>query len=123
MFVQLPLILLAVTVLLLGIASELFAGALGVDLHVLTDLMGMSEDGLEATFYIAAIVASLVGLMLLRLIPRDLAPMGAVGSHEQGADAPGTHHHERVAHVNDPLQSVYVAVILIAGVLAFSSLS
>lgn len=118
MFVQMPLIILAITVLLLGIASELFAGAFGVELPVLTDQMGMSEDGLEATFYIVSIVASLAGLMLLRLIPRQLEPLGAVGPHQQGE--PG---HERVPHVNDPLQSVYVAVILIAGVLAFSSLS
>lgn len=123
MFVQFPLIVVSVTVLLLGIASELFAGVLGVDLHVLTDIMGMSKDGLEAALYIAAIVASLAGLVLLRLIPRELGPLGAVGPHERSADGRGASGHERIAHINDPLQSVYVAVILIAGVLAFSSLS
>ena len=120
MFVQLPLIIVAVTVLLLGIASELAASLLGVDLSVLTQVMGVSEETLEATLYIVAIAASVMGLVLLRGMPRELAPMGAVGPADKVV--PGEQH-ERVAHVNNPLQSVYVAVILIAGVLAFSSLS
>jgi len=122
MFVQLPLIIVAVTVLLLGIASELAATLLGVELPVLTQVMGLSEDALEATFYIVAIAASGTGMVLLRLMPRELAPMGAVGPQDQLVDGV-SHPHERVAHINDPLQSIYVAVILIAGVLAFSSLS
>ncbi len=121
MFVQLPIIIVAIVVLLLGIASELAASLLGVDLPVLTEVMGMSEDALEATFYITAIVASLLGMMLLRVMPRELAPMGDAGPASLKDN--GAQPHERVAHINDPLQSVYVAIILIAGVLAFSSLS
>ena len=122
MFVQLPLIIVAVAVLLLGIANELALSLLGVELPMLTQVIGMSADSLEAAFYIVAIVASLLGLMLLRLMPRTLAPLGDAGP--QGSLAGSDQHAlERVPHVNDPLQSVYVAVILIGGVLAFSSLS
>ncbi len=119
MFVQLPIIVLSILLLLLGIASELAASLLGVELPMLTEVLGMSEAALEATFYIAAIVAAVLGMMLLRVMPRDLAPMGDIGAQPTDSET----HHERIAHVNDPLQSVYVAVILIAGVLAFSSLS
>lgn len=121
MFVQLPIIVLAIVLLLLGIASELAAALLGVELPTLTEVLGMSEDALEATFYIASIVSAVFGMMLLRVMPRELAPMGDAGPQSLRGDS--THPHERVAHINDPLQSVYVAIILIAGVLAFSSLS
>ena len=114
--------IVAIGLLLLGIANELALSLLGVELPMLTQVIGMSADSLEATFYIVAIVASLFGLMLLRVMPRTLAPLGDVGA--QGAVVGSDQQPmERVPHVNDPLQSVYVAIILIGGVLAFSSLS
>lgn len=122
-FLQLPFIVLSIALLVLGIANEVAASVLDVELPVLAEVMGLSEAAVEAVLYASAIVAAVLGIVLLRLLPRSLAPMGAVGPHERPLIDPDRPDQVRVAHVNDPLQSVYVAVIVIAGVLLFSSIS
>lgn len=122
-FLQLPFILLSMALLFFGIASELAASVLDVELPMLAEVMGLSEEGVEAIFYASAIVAAGLGIVFLRLLPRNLAPMGAVGPSERPLIDPNKPDQIRVAHVNDPLQSIYVAVIVIAGVLLFSSIS
>lgn len=122
-FLQLPFIVLSIALLVLGLANEVAASVLGVELPVLAEVMGLSEAGVEAVIYASAIVAAGLGIVCLRLLPRSLAPMGAVGPHERPLIDPDRPDQVRVAHINDPLQSVYVAVIVIAGVLLFSSIS
>jgi len=123
LFVQLPFLILSVLLLVLGLATELAAALLDVELPFLTETMGISEHALQGILFAAAIGCALLGIVMLRLLPRNLAPMGAVGPHERHIAAPGHPELERVAHVNDPLQSVYVAVILIAGVLLVGAIS
>lgn len=123
MVVQLPFLILSIGLLVLGVASWLAANLLGVELPVLAEVMGMTPDGVEAVLYGTAVVFAGLGIVVLRLLPRTLAPLGAVGPNERHTLAPGHPDLERVPHINDPLQSVYVAVIVISGVLLFASLS
>lgn len=123
MLAQVVLIVVSVAALSLALVSELAGWILGVEIPLLAEALGLTPGGLEAVLYLVAATLSVLGIVLLRLFPRTLAPIGAVAPDEKHhADA----HHpdlERVPHVNDPLQSVYVAVILISGVLLVGAVS
>jgi len=123
MFLQFPFIVLSLLLLAIGLACEFAVGMLDVELPLLAETMGLSADGVEALLYAAAIAMAGLGIVFLRLLPRALAPMGDVAPSDRSMVDPLHPGPIRVAHVNDPLQSVYVAVILIAGVLLFSSVS
>jgi hypothetical protein len=114
--------MIGIVVLLLAISTQLVAAALGFEVTELTDELGVSEDTLQAGLFVLAMAVSCIGLLLLRLMPRALPPMGALAPGEGLADGDSLRI-ERVAHVIDPLQSVYVAVILIAGVLLVGTIT
>jgi len=118
LFVQTPFLLLSVGALLCGLGLELAAVVLSVDLAILVKEMGVTEAMLRGVFYVLAIVASALGIVVLRLLPRTMVPLGAVGPNDPRHQvAGGKQDLERVPHVNDPLQSIYVAVMIISGVL------
>jgi hypothetical protein len=123
MFVHAPFVLLALLTFLLGLSLELTTLLLDVELRDLVKEMRISENTLRAAFYIVAIIASGLGIVVLRLFPRDYAPHDVMGLDTTASAVPDGTQPPRIPHANDPLQSVYVAVIMISGALLIGTVS
>ncbi len=123
MFVHVPFILLAVLSFLAGLGLELAALVLDVELSSLVSEMSLSENTLRAVFYVVAIVASALGIVVIRLLPRVYAPHDVLGLDTTASAVSDGAPRPRIPHANDPFQSIYVAVIMISGVLLLGTIS
>ena len=123
MLVQIPFLILSVGALLCGLGLEVAGLVLNVDIPALVSVMEITEPTLRAALFALAILAGALGIVVLRLLPRTMAPLGAVGPHEKRMVDQAKPEMERVAHVNDPLQSVYVATMIVGGVLLVGAIS
>ncbi|MBN36116.1 MAG: hypothetical protein CMM46_15340 [Rhodospirillaceae bacterium] len=123
MLVQIPFLILSVGALLCALGLEVAGLVLNVDIPPLVSVMGITEPTLRASLFVLAIPAGALGIVMLRLFPRTMAPLGAVGSREKHMVAQAKPDMERGAHVNDPFRSVYVATMIVGGVLLVGAIS
>jgi len=108
---------------LAGLGLELATLLLDVELKDIVSEMKMSENALRAGFYVVAIVASGLGIVVLRLLPRSYIPHDVMGMDTTASAVADGSEPPRIPHANDPLQSIYVAVIMISGVLLIGTVS